>query len=83
MTVRAKVLRRKCREGFFKLGIVGVKGKRWNQEVDKEAFGRRRGAEKPPKSVKSLCVSMWWITDVCARMCWACACECVCMCVCV
>lgn len=25
LSVRAKVLHRKCREGFFKLGIVGVK----------------------------------------------------------
>lgn len=52
LSVRAKVLWRKCREGFFKLGIVGVKEERQNQEVDTEAIGRSRGAEKPPKSVK-------------------------------
>lgn len=43
---------------FFKLGIVGVKAKSWNQEVDKEAIGMSRGAEKPPKPVKLLCVSV-------------------------
>lgn len=53
------------RRVFFKLGIVGVKKKSWNQEVDKEAIGRGRGAEKPPKHVKSLCVSVWWIMNVC------------------
>lgn len=82
LSVRAKVLQRKCREGFFfKLGIVGVKEKSWNQEVDKEAIGRGRGAEKPPKPVKSLCVSVWWIMNVCVCVCmrWVCACECECL----
>lgn len=43
---------------FFKLGIVGMKEKSWNQEVDekKNALGRSGGAENPPKPVKSLCV---------------------------
>lgn len=69
MSVRAKVLRRKCREGFFKLGIVGVKEKSWSQEVDEEAIGRSRGAEKPPKPVKSFCVSVRWITNVFVCVC--------------
>lgn len=68
MSVRAKVLQRKCREGFFKLGIVGVKEKSWNQEVDKEAIGRSIGAEKPTKSVKSL-----WVSVSALQMC-VCAC---------
>lgn len=41
-----------------------MKEKSWNQEVDKEATERRRGTEKPPKPVKSLCVSELWITNV-------------------
>lgn len=68
LSVRARVLWQKCRKGFFRLGIVGVKEKSWNQEVDKDSFGRSRGAEKPPKPLKSLCVSVWWIIKVCVSV---------------
>lgn len=73
-------------KGFFKLGIVGLKEKSWNQELDKEAIGKSRGAKKPPIPVKSLCVSVQWITRACACVCVCaririCVCECVCACV--
>lgn len=46
MSVGLKYSGGSAEKGFFKLGIVEVKGKSWNQEMDKEAMGRSRGAKK-------------------------------------